>query len=101
MSDPQKMAFDPSKVIQSADGVTSPVTYSSASQPGWLHVDLRMSGEALNELGRVSREKNEPMDSIVGKAFLLYLAATDAQREGKRIVIASADGTPETELTGF
>jgi hypothetical protein len=93
--------FDPKDVLESTDGVTSPVGYSLGSRPGRILLSMEMSEGALDMLGELASATGQKVEDVIGKAFLLYKAAVDAQKEGKSVGVAPTSDVLETEFVGL
>lgn len=93
--------FDPKDVLKSMDGVTSPVAYSIESQSGRFIVSMQMSDGAFEMLGELADATGQKVEDVIGKAFLLYKAAVDAQKEGKSVGVAPTSDVLETEFVGL
>ncbi len=93
------MPMNSQEALRSADGVTSPV--SAAYSPGTYLVEMRMSDEVFGMLNRLAESSGQPLDAVIGKAFLLYKAAADARQDGKAVGVASSSDVLETEFVGI
>jgi hypothetical protein len=93
--------FDPKDILESADGVTSPVGFTRSNRPGRLLVSMEMSEGALNMLDELASATGQKMEDVIGKAFLLYKAAVDAQKAGKSVGVAPTSDVLETEFVGL
>jgi hypothetical protein len=100
MADSRRQSLDPSTIFPSTDGTTSPLSYTSI-EGGWTSVHLEMTNEALKRLQAAAETSGDFLNESIGKAFLLYLAAVEAHRDGKKVGIVGSDGMLETEFVGF
>ena len=90
--------MDSQNVLHSADGVTSPV--STTFDHGAYFVSMRMTKEAFTMLNKLAESSGQPLDLVIGKAFLLYKAA-DAKKDGKAVGVAPTSDVLETEFVGI
>ena len=87
-------------VLSSADGgVTSPV--STAWSHGAYLVSMRMTEELFTMLNELAEASGQELDQVIGKAFLLYKAASDARKDGKAVGVATSSDVLETEFIGI
>jgi hypothetical protein len=86
-------------VLRSADGVTSPVSFTRDGNN--LALSLSMSPQAFDKLLEIADASGESLDDVISKAFVLYIEAADESRHGKSIGIASTADVLETQFVGF
>jgi hypothetical protein len=82
------------------DDVPSPLAISRDEDEGVI-LSVQMSSQGLEMLGDLAASSGQTLDEVVGKAFLLYKAASDAHREGKSVGIAPNSEVLETEFVGI
>ena len=92
--------LEPSGLLPSVDGSTSPVAVAALDE-GRMLVSVTMSEAAYAMLERLALATKQDLSHVVGKAFLLYEAAVEAQNEGKAVGIAPKRDVLETVFTGL
>src|SRR5437016_1820696 len=86
--------FDP------RDGVTSSIGVS-AGDGNTKIVSMVMTPEGFNLLRRLADETNADLETVLGKALILYREAHDASKQGKAVGIAESSDAFETQFTGL
>lgn len=88
------------EVVRSADGVTSPLTFT-VDDSGHFFLSLRMSSEAFESLDQIARATGQPLEDVIAKSFLLYQTAAEASLQGKAVGIAPSADVLETQFVGL
>jgi hypothetical protein len=86
--------------FERTDGVTSPIAVS-AGEGNTTIVSMIMTRAGFDMLGRLASETNTDLETVIGKAFILYKEAHDASQRGKAVGIAEAGDVLETRFTGL
>jgi hypothetical protein len=76
----------------------------AAMQPaGWVRLDLNISVEMMDALERLARESRVTVADVLARAVALYAFAHESHKQGRRVIVTSAETDPESEIevTGF
>jgi hypothetical protein len=93
-------SLEPQNVLRPSDGSTSRVS-EAFIDTNLYEVSMSMSREAFQMLHGLAASSGQPLDDVIGKAFLLYKASIEAQRDGKAVGIAPSAEVLETEFVGL
>lgn len=86
--------------FESIDRTTSPIAVSRGKGNTTI-VSMIMTDSGFDMLDRLASETNTDLETVIGKAFLLYKVAHDASQRGKAVGIAESGDVLETRFTGL